>query len=336
MNYVKHAIVRLLQLIPVMIGVTILVFLLTRALPGDPVRIALGPYATPEQIEHLRHLWGLDQPLHVQYINYVRGLFYGDWGISIVTRDNVLDDIIWFFPATFELTLVAMSISTLLGIPLGIISATRKDSAVDHGARLLSLGGAGLPTFWTGLLLQIVIVSLGSLLPISGRIGVAPPYSITGLYILDSLITLNWDAFWSSLSHIILPAFTLSLPALANISRITRTKMIDQTSKDYVSTARANGMPESLIVYVYMFRNAFSASLTMITLMFGYSMAGAVLVESVFNWPGMGHYLVKAIHFTDVNAIVGVAIVVGLSVVLANFVADLLYGYLDPRIRYGE
>jgi len=267
-------------------------------------------------------------------LNYFGDFLSGDWGLSIVTRRPVLNDITKFFPATFELTLLAVTVGTFSGVYLGIKSAVHRDSAIDHIARFFSLGGASFPEFWVGILLQILVASTGFLLPITGRIGsgVEPPYAITGLYLLDSVLQLNWSAFWSSLLHIILPAFPLSLPTLANVSRVIRTRMIEQADMEYVSTARANGLPEGLIVNVYMLRNAFSAALTMITLMFGYSMAGSVLVESVFGRPGMGSYLVTAIFHTDVNAIVGVSVVVGISVVLVNFTADLLYGYLDPRV----
>jgi len=338
MGYGSYVLRRLLYTIPIIFGISVLIFVLTRVLPGDPVKLALGPDATPEMIAQARRIWNLDKPLYVQYVVFMVGFFTGDWGVSLRTYNNVLVDLARFAPATYELTAAAVMFSTLVGIPIGIVAAMHKDKWQDHGSRILSIGGVSMPLFWTGIMLQLLIASYFRLLPIGGRIGdgIARPVHITGFYLLDSLFTGNWEAFWSSAQHIILPAFVLSFPSLANISRLVRSAMIDQRSKDHVILQIANGMPRRLIVYKYMLKNSMASALTMIALMFAYSLGSVALVEMVFFWPGMGTYLVQGIYFKDFNAIMSVVILVGIIIVMANFIVDLLYGYLDPRIRYGE
>lgn len=338
MGYGSYLIRRLLYTIPIIFGISVLIFILTRVIPGDPVKLALGPDATPDMIAQARRIWNLDKPLHMQYIAFIVGFFTGDWGISLRTYNNVLADLARFAPATYELTAVAVSFSALVGILTGIVAATHKDKWQDHISRILSIGGVSMPLFWSGIMLQLLIASYFKLLPIGGRIGdgVTPPVHVTGFYLLDSLLSGNWIAFWSCAQHIILPAFVLSFPSLANINRLVRSAMIDQRSKDYVILQEANGMPRRLIVYKYMLKNSLASAITMIALMFAYSLGGVALVEAVFFWPGMGNYLVQAIHFKDFNAIMSVVVLVGIIIVAANFLVDLLYGYLDPRIRYGE
>lgn len=324
---------RLLQMIPVLIGLSILIFTLSRVMPGDPVRLALGPEATQAQVEAMRHEMGLDLPLPLQYVRYVRGLMAGDWGQSLRTNRNVLEDLGDFFPATFELTTLAMLFSVILGVPLGVISAIRRNRWQDQSSRVLALSGVALPQFWLGIMLQIVFAYLLRLLPPIGRAAVLPA-NITGLVLLDSLVTQNWAAFADGLRHIVLPAFALSLGTLAQITRLTRSNMIGEMRKDYVLAARAYGLPESIIVYKYMLKNAFTSTLTIIGLAYGFLLGNAFLVETVFSWPGMAQYAVQAVLFKDFNAIVGVTLVVGLAFAVINLVIDILYGYLDPRIKY--
>jgi peptide/nickel transport system permease protein len=320
------------------LGITVLIFVLTRLLPGDPVRLALGPNATAEMVEHARQVWNLDKPLYIQYLTYLSGFFMGNWGISLRTNNNVLQELVRFAPASYELIAVAVSFATIVGIPLGVVSAVHKDEWEDHSGRLLSITGISMPLFWIGIVLQVFLASYLKLVPIGGRLGegATPPVTITGFYLIDSLVTGNWNSFWNSAYHIALPAFVLSFPALANISRLVRSAMVDERGKDYVLLQTAYGMPPPLITYKYMLRNSLSAALTMIALMFAYSLGSVVLVETVFFWPGIGYYLVDAIFFKDLNAITSVVILVGVLVLAANFIVDLLYGYVDPRIRYGE
>lgn len=324
---------RLLLMAPVLIGLSILIFTLSRAMPGDPVRLALGPEATQAQVEAMRHEMGLDVPLPLQYVRYVRGLLVGDWGESLKTNRNVLDDLRDFFPATFELTTLAMLIAILFGVPLGVISAIRRNKWQDQASMVLALSGVAFPQFWLGIMLQIVFAYIFHLLPPIGRMAVQPA-DITGMVLLDSLITLNGAALVDGLRHIILPAFALSLGTLAQITRLTRSNMISEMRKDYVLAGRAYGLPESIIVYKYMLKNAFTSTLTIIGLAYGFLLGNAFLVETVFSWPGMAQYAVQAVLFKDFNAIVGVTLVVGLAFAVINLVIDILYGYLDPRIKY--
>lgn len=324
---------RLLQTIPVLIGLSILVFSLSRIIPGDAIRLSLGAEANEEQIEKMREDMGLNDPLHVQYFNYIVGLFKGDWGESLRTNRNVFDDIVHTFPATLELTSVAMLMAIVLGVPLGVLSAVRKDKWVDHISRVVSLIGVAMPRFWLGIMLQIIFAYGLSLFPIVGRGEVNLP-TITGIRLLDSLITLNLDAFFISLQHIILPAFALSVGAVAQIMRLTRANMLEQLNKDYILAAKSYGLPRDMVVYKYMLKNAFTSTLTIIGLSYGYLLGNAFLVEAVFGWPGMAQYGIEAVIYRDFNAIVGVTLVIGIVFSLVNLIVDMLYAYLDPRIKY--
>ena len=325
---------RALHIIPVLFGLSVLVFVIARVMPGDPVRMALGPEATQAQIERLREQMGLDQPLHIQYVRWLAGVLRGDFGQSLRTNRNVADDLRDFFPATLELVLVAMGFAIAVGVPLGVQAAVNKDGWADQISRVLALSGVALPRFWLGILFQLVFAFYLGWLPTIGRAS-QPPETITGLYLLDSVLTRDWRAFWDSLRHIVLPALTLSLATLGQIMRLVRASMIDQTRQDYIMAARAYGLPPGLITYKYMLKNAFTSALTVIGLTFGFLLGNAFLVEAVFGWPGMAQYGVQAILYKDFNAIVAVTMVVGVAYVLSNFVIDLLYGYLDPRIKQG-
>ena len=327
-------------MVPTLVGLSILIFFVSRILPGDPARLALGPDATKEQVQKLRKEMGLDDPLHIQYLTYVQGLLHGDWGKSLITHRNVLDDLKERLSASIELTTAAMILAIIIGIPLGVIASNNKDRWEDNLSRAVSFAGVSMPRFWVGILLQILVYLIISRFynwPIFGRIGVDPPRYITGLYTVDSLLTLNWSAFSSSLKHLMLPAFTLSLASIAQITRMIRASMIEQSRKDYILAAKAFGLPSNLIVYKYMLKNAFSSTLTVIGMIYGFLLGNAFLVEAVFSWPGLAGYGIKAvIHFKDFNAITGVVIVIGVMFLLVNFIVDILYGFLDPRIRYGE
>ena len=317
------------------VGLSVLIFGISRVIPGDPVRLALGPEASEQQIEALRTEMGLDQPLPVQYLDWLVGVIQGDWGMSLRTNNNVFSDIVARLPATFELTAVTLFFAVLLAIPFGVVAGTNKDRWQDHASRITALFGVSMPRFWVAIVLQIIfVVSLG-LLPLSGRLsdGVTPPPTVTHLYLVDSLIAGQIGVFLDAATHLVLPAFALGLATLAQVMRLIRSDMIDEQRKDYVLAARAYGLPNNLIEYKYMLRNAFTSSLTVIGLAFGFLLGNAFLVEIVFAWPGMARYGVQAILYQDFNAIVGVTIVVGIGFVTANFVVDLLYGYLDPRVR---
>lgn len=337
MSKTEFAVRRILQGIPTLFGLSIIIFVITRIIPGDPVRAALGPDASTEQVEQMRREMGLDEPIYVQYINWLTGVFQGDWGMSVQTRNNVLEDIIVRFPATFELVTLAMLFAVLLAIPIGVIAGTNRDRWPDNFSRTLAFIGVSMPRFWIAILFQVVFFGMLSLLPLSGRLsrGVERPPHVTGMYLVDSLIAGQPAVFIDALSHIALPAIALGLATMAEIARYIRSDMIEESQKDYVLAAKAYGLPTNLIQYKYMLKNAFSSALTIIGLAFGFLMGSAFLVELVFDWPGMARYGVEAILFTDFNAIVGITIVVGIIYVLVNIVVDILYGYLDPRITYG-
>ena len=338
MSYVDYLVRRALQSIPVVFGLSVLIFIVSRVIPGDPVRLALGPEASQQQVKALREQMGLDQSLPMQYVDWLSGVVQADWGMSLRTNNNVFGDIVARLPATLELTVVTLFFAVLLAIPFGVVAGTNKDRWQDHLSRITALFGVSMPRFWVAIVLQIIfVVSLG-LLPLSGRLsdGVTPPPAVTHLYLVDSLIALQFGTFIDAAKHMILPAFALGLATLAQVMRLIRSDMIDEQRKDYVLAAQAYGLPNNLIEYKYMLRNAFTSSLTVIGLAFGFLLGNAFLVEIVFAWPGMARYGVQAILYQDFNAIVGVTIVVGVAFVTANFVVDLLYGYLDPRVRLGE
>lgn len=338
MGYKDYLIKRILQLIPTFIGLSILVFVIARVMPGDPVRLALGPEATEEQIMKYRHELGLDKPIYEQYFYFLFGIFQGKLGESLRTFHDVSIDIVRFFPATFELVTFSMVISVVAGVFLGVITAIKRNTIMDHFLRLFALSGVSLPRFWIGIIFMLIFSYYLGILPTTGRIDthIAPPQRVTGLYLLDSLLTGNLIAFMSSLEHIILPAVTLALSPTAQIMRFVRSSMIEQSTKNYTLTERANSLPENLITFKYMLKNAFSSALTTIGLLYGFLLGNAFVVEQVFAWPGMARYGVQALLHKDFNAIVGVVLVVGAFFLLVNFIIDILYGYLDPRIRYEE
>jgi peptide/nickel transport system permease protein len=325
---------RILQSIPVLVGLSILIFIIARVVPGDPVAAALGPRATQEQIREFRRELGVNDPLYVQYFEWVTGVFQGDWGISLRTSNNVFHDIAIRFAATLELVMVSLLFAIILAVPLGIIAATNKDRWPDQLSRVLAFLGVSMPRFWIAILFQIVFVAWLGLLPLEGRLsaGVTPPPNLTGFYLIDSLVYGQIATFVDALQHIALPAVALGLSSLARIARYIRSDAVEELRKEYVLASQSYGLPRSLIEYKYVLKNAFSSALTIIGLDFGFLVGNAFLVEIVFVWPGMAKYGVNAILFSDTNAIIGITMVIGVTYVITNLVVDVLYGYLDPRI----
>ena len=339
MKYTEYLARRLIMIVFTILGLSILIFFIARVLPGDPARLALGPEASEAQVERLRELLGLNKPLYIQYFDYVLRLIQGDWGLSLLTWRNTLYDILDRLPASIELTTIALGFAVIVGVPIGVLAGVNKDKKTDYISRTFALTGLSFPRFFVGILLQVfVYFCVAQFLdwPISGRIGTKPPVRITGFYLIDSLITGNLRAFVSAVQHIVLPAFTLSLASIAQIARLTRAGIIEQYRKDYILQAKALGIPENLIIYKYMLKNAFTSVLTIIGLLYGFLIGNAFMVETVFVWPGLGYYGVRALLFKDLNAIVGVVITIGIIYAFVNLIVDLLYGYIDPRIRYGE
>ena len=337
MNIRYYLVRRIFLIIPTLIGLSILTFAIARIVPGDPVGLAAGPQATEEIKETLRREFGLDQPLPIQYVNYIGGLFKGDWGQSLYTRRPVISDLQTFFPATFELTTIAIIFATLLGVPAGVISAMYRNRIPDHISRILSLFFVSFPAFWLAMIFQTWFGRDLGLFPIGKRLPilVTPPQPITGLYLVDSLLHLDFETFAISLKHIFIPALVLSFSAFASITRITRASMVEALEKDFVRMERAIGIPYRIIISKYVLRNAFIATITVISLNFGWLMAGAILIETIFDWPGLGLYAVESSLSLDFQPIMGITILYGIVFSLVNILTDIVYGILDPRIRYG-
>jgi peptide/nickel transport system permease protein len=327
---------RLGLLVFVLLGVSILTFTISHVIPADPARQAAGPHATTEQVELLKKKFGFDKPLPEQYLIYMKGLMRGDFGFSLYSRRPVSEDIKTYFPATIELTIVAMLICLIFGIPLGVLSAVKKDQFFDHVSRVICIGGVGLPLFWLALLFQLVFYRWLNWLPAGGRISptIVPPETITGFYILDSLLTRNWEALRSSLYYIILPAITLAFASVAWVARITRSSMVEMLGQDYIRTARGKGLRERQVIYLHALRNALIPSVTMIGLQTGALLAGAFLVEIIFSWPGIGFYTINSIMAMDFNAIMTTTLLVAIVYTVTNLVVDILYVAIDPRISY--
>lgn len=331
----QYIIRRVIQLVPTLLGLLLLIFFLARVMPGDPVKLALGPESSEEQVEAFRHQLGLDQPLWRQFIDYVVGLTQGKFGTSLRTLQDVSVDVQQTLPATLELVFVALIIAIILGIPIGLLSAINRDSWIDDATRVISISGVALPRFWVGILLQIWIASALGLFPIIGRGPGIPGESITGFYTIDALLTLNFEAFFGALWHLALPAFTLALPSTAQLARLTRASMIEVFRQQYILVHRAYGVRPRKIAWHYALRNGLTVVLTLVGLTFASLLENAVLVEVVFAWPGISAYAADAVLAKDFNAIIAFALIMGLTFMLANLIVDLLYGMLDPRVRYG-
>lgn len=319
-------------------GLTVVTFLLARVVPGDPAARWAGPHATAEEIERAREELGLDRPIWAQYGLYLAELARGDLGVSIRTHQPVRDDIRAFLPASLELTLAGMAIAVVLGVPLGVAAAVREGRWVDHLTRVLSVGGVSMPTFWLAMILQLVFFKELHLLPLSGRIDTMTPLihpvrTITGSYLVDGLLAGDWPVVRDAAAHLALPAVTLSAYPMGLIVRMLRSSLIEVLGEDYVRTARAAGFAERVVVYRYALRNALAPALTVVALTFAYSLTGTFLIESVFDWPGLGAYAALAVLTNDYPAIVGVTIVVAVFYVGLNLAVDLAQAFLDPRVR---
>ena len=336
MRILAYILKRLVYLIPVLIGVTLLVFFISHAIPGDPARMMAGQKASRQAVENLRHSMGLDRPLPEQNVRFLWGLFHGDLGTSIRNQRPVVEDLADFFPATLELTLASMILCIAVGLPLGIISAVRRNRPIDHISRVFSVFGVSMPVFWLGLMLLLLFYRNLGWLPGSGRldVGINPPIHVTGLYLIDSLLEGSWSKFFNALQHILLPAFCLSYVYLAIITRIVRSSMISVMGQDYITTARANGLAESIVILKHSFKNSLIPTVTITGLSIGELLGGAILTETIFNWPGMGKYVVDSVNFLDFPAIMGFTLVVSFAYVMINLLVDVLYAFLDPQIKY--
>jgi peptide/nickel transport system permease protein len=332
----SYLIRRLVLLVPTLFGLSLLTFTISHVVPADPAKLAAGPRATNDMVETIRHNCGLDRPLPEQYVTYLGDLVRGDFGDSILTRRSVGEDLRDRFPATYELVLGAMVLAVAVGVPLGIIAAVNQNRWPDQLSRLFAIGSVSIPQFWFGLVLRLFLASRLGWLPLSRRLPtlVQPPDRVTGLLSVDSLLAGQVDTFWLALKHLALPVFVLSLGSMAIITRTLRGDLLEVFNQDFIRTARAKGLSERGVLLRHTLRNAFIPSLTMIGLSFGWTLGGTVLVEAIFDWPGIGKYAVDAAGHLDFNPIMGVTLLVGVVFILINLVVDLLYGLLDPRISY--
>lgn len=327
---------RFLLLLFVMWGISLITFLLARVIPADPARLIAGPRASLEAVAVVRTEYGLDQPLPTQYVTYLRNLLRGDLGHSFRTRRLVTEDLREYFPATVELTLAALLLAGLLGVPLGIVAAVWRNSWLDLGGRFCATVGLALPSFWVGLMAQLCFYSGLTILPVGNRLSqdVAAPALVTGLYTLDSLLHGQWRTYLDALYHLILPATVLSFSTTALFVRLVRATLLDVLAMDYMRTARAKGLTNRTILLQHGLRNALLPVITVGGLQLGLLLSGTLLVEALFNWPGLGRYSAQAIISADYNGMMGVTLLIALIYLLVNLVIDLLYGWLDPRLRY--
>ncbi len=326
---------RLLFLLPVIIGVTLITFTISFVIPANPARAWAGPKAPPSTVKEIEIKYHLNDPIYVQYYYYITGVFTGNWGFSHSEKRPVLACLEDYFPATFELTLWAMMMAVPTGIYLGVVSAVKRNKIPDHLSRIFALSGVSMPIFWLGLLLILLFYTYLGWFPASGR-GLQPAHVYTGLYILDSILSLDWQSLVSDVWHIILPAFTLSYATLAIITRMTRSSMLEVLRLDYIKTAKAKGVPDKVVIYRHALRNALIPTLTVSGLAFAGLLGGAVLTETIFAWPGMGRYAYQAISSLDYPAIMGVTLLMAIIFVIGNLIVDIMYAYLDPRIKLGE
>jgi ABC-type dipeptide/oligopeptide/nickel transport system permease component len=327
---------RLMIAVPSLIGVVIVTFLLTRALPGDPAAYFAGPAATTEAVEQIRVKLGLDKPLIVQFGRYVSDLANGDLGQSLTTGQPVGQELRTRLPASAELTLIGLIVSMMIAVPLGIMAATRPGSLIDHSCRVLTTAGVSLPVFFTGLILIYVFYYLLGWAPAPlGRLDVFanPPPTVTGFYLIDSLLAGDLEIFWASLKQLFLPALTLGIFSLAPIARMTRASMLAVLASDFVRTARASGLAPFTVVVTYAFRNAMIPVVTTLGMVFSFLLGANVLVEKVFAWPGIGSFAVEALIASDFAPLQGFVLTMAILYVALNLVIDILYGLIDPRVR---
>src|SRR5690242_3749158 len=328
---------RVLGTIPVIVLISLLVFLLIHAAPGDPADLLLSDQATPEDVAEARHRWGLDQPIHVQYLRFFINMLQGDFGISFRYSDPVITLIGERLPATIELAIVSLLIAVALGLPLGVWAGAKPNSWADNLGSFFGFFGISMPNFWFGIMLILVVAGYLNWLPSSGRstYGIARG-SETGFYIVASLLAGNFDAAWDGVKHIILPAIALGTNMMGIIMRVTRSAVLEVMHEDFVRTARAKGVAESTVLWRHVLRNALVPVITVVGLELGTLLSGSIIVETVFAWPGSGSLLISAIESRDYPLITGTVIIYTLAFVAINFMIDILYGFVDPRIRFGR
>ena len=337
----RYVLKRLVWLLVVLFGLCIITFTLSRVVPGDPAAAYVGPRARPEQVELVRKQLGLDRPLYVQFAYYLRDLAHGNLGESLRTHRPVLTGILEHLPASLELMFSAIVIALFVGIPLGVLSAKKENTVIDHLSRLFSVANVSLPSFWLAMIFQIVFFRWLGLFPIGGRIDTVtalldPIQKVTGFNLIDAFLTGNWKAFWDVCMHLVLPAVTLAAYSTGLIARMTRSAMLEVLREDYITTARSIGVSESEIHFIQALRNAIGPTLTTAGLCFASMLTGTFFIELIFFWPGLGTYTINAIFLNDYPVIMGVTILMALFYVTVNLCVDLLLAIADPRIRIGR
>ncbi|WP_025897166.1 ABC transporter permease [Sneathiella glossodoripedis] len=335
---VKYVAQRLLMMIVILCGVLVITFALSRILPGSPVEMMLGHRPTQEQIDLAKAELHLDKSIPIQFAYYVGDMVQGDFGKSLRTGQPVLDDVVERMTATLELTTIAVILIILIGIPIGVISAVKQNSISDHGARSFSIAGMALPVFLVGMMLQMLFYGKLAWFPLQGRMNseVLLDYEfarVTGFYLIDTLLAGEWVAFKSAAAHLVLPVLTLTLAAMAVVTRITRNTMVEALGEDFVRTAKAYGLPKNKIYFGYALRATLIPMMTVVGLTYGFMLGNSVIVEYVFDWPGLGGYVVGAIVKNDFPAVMGVTLFLSTAYLLINFIIDLLYYVADPRLR---
>ncbi len=332
-----HIIRRLLLVIPMLIGITLMTFVVSHLVPIDPVAVIVSEKAmdNPEIVSAAIRKWGLDKSLPEQYLVYVWNLTHGDLGTSFKTKRPVAQDLAQYLPATVELSLCSLVFALVFGLPLGIIAAIRAGTWTDHLARLISLLGASMPPFWSGLIALFLFYYVFQILPGPGRVDTrtVAPATITGLHLVDTLLVGNWGAFIDVARHLILPSVILGWFTLAVISRVTRSSLLEVLGMDYVRTARGKGLQERRIILTHALRNAFIPTLTVLGLAFAGLMSGAIMTETIFAWPGIGRYAVESAANLDYPAVLGTTLLIAVIYIFVNLTVDVLYGVIDPRIR---
>lgn len=337
-GFLGYTVQRVLLLALTVLGILTITFVISRVLPGSPVDLMLGSKPTPDQIEEARRSLGLDRPLLEQYVRYIGDILQGDWGQSLRTGQPVLGDLGRLMPATLELVTLALLLAVGLGVPLGVRAAVCEGQAEDYVFRVSAIAGAAIPAFVLGIILQVVFHGALGILPLQGRIDAnvvldAPFASVTGFYLIDTVLAGQWAAFASALSHLVLPLTTLTISAMPIVFRVTRNIMADVLGADHVRTMYAYGMPEGRIHYRYALRATLIPLLTVIGLTYGYMIGGSIIVEYVFDWPGIGGYVVNGVIVNDFPAVLGVTVVLAASYLTINLIVDLGYHALDPRLR---
>ncbi|MGE8080415.1 ABC transporter permease [Peribacillus loiseleuriae] len=326
---------RLGALIPVLLGMAFIVFMMVRAIPGNPAQLILGQQASKEAVAALTKELGLDQPWYIQFLDYLGGLFSGDLGVSLKTSTPIAEEVWPYLAVTIELAIIAMIIAVVIGVNAGIISAWFQNSWFDYIAMIIALIGVSMPIFWLGLMEQYIVAIQWDLLPTTGRDNIRDPVeAITNLYLLDTLLQGRFDQFFEVIRHLILPSIALATIPMAIIARMTRSSMLEVMRSDFIRTARAKGMRMFWVVYKHSFKNALIPVVTVIGLQTGLLLGGAILTETIFGWPGIGTYIYDAINYRDYPVVQSGILVIAFIFVIINLCVDLLYAAIDPRIKY--